>query len=110
MIAPTTSVARAKKICSQCTGYVYYISVKGITGAANLDADDVKNKVGELRLHTDLPIAIGFGIKDASSAISVKDVADGIVAGSVFVDLIGEGANIIERVSTKTKELSDALN
>ena len=110
LIAPTTSVARAKKICSQCTGYVYYISVKGITGAANLDADDVKNKVGELRLHTDLPIAIGFGIKDASSAISVKDVADGIVAGSVFVDLIGEGGNIIERVSTKTKELSDALN
>ena len=110
LIAPTTSSSRAKKICSQCSGYVYYISVKGITGAANLDADDVKEKVSELRLHTDLPIAIGFGIKDAASASSVKDVADGIVVGSVFVDLIGEADNIIDKVSLKTKELSEALN
>jgi tryptophan synthase alpha chain len=110
LIAPTTSSSRAKKICSQCSGYVYYISVKGITGAANLDADDVKDKVSELRLHTDLPIAIGFGIKDAASASSVKDVADGIVAGSVFVDLIGEGDDIIDKVSLKTKELFEVLN
>ena len=110
LIAPTTSSSRAKKICSQCSGYVYYISVKGITGAANLDADDVKDKVSELRLHTDLPIAIGFGIKDAASASSVKDVADGIVAGSVFVDLIGEGDDIVDKVFLKTKELSEVLN
>ncbi len=110
LIAPTTSSTRADKICSQCSGYVYYISVKGITGAANLDAEDVKNKVNELRLLTDLPIAIGFGIKDAASASSVKEVADGIVAGSVFVDLIGEGGNIIEKVSKKTKELFEVLN
>ena len=109
LIAPTTSSSRAKKICSQCSGYVYYISVKGITGAANMDAVDVKNKVGELRKHTELPIAIGFGIKDAASASSVMEVADGIVVGSVFVDLIGEGGNIIEKVSAKTKELSEVL-
>ena len=110
LIAPTTSSSRAKKICSQCSGYIYYISVKGITGAANMDAADVKNKVGELRKHTDLPIAIGFGIKDAASASSIVEVADGIVAGSVFVDLIGEGGNIIEKVSVKTKELSEVLH
>ena len=110
LIAPTTSSSRAKKICSQCSGYIYYISVKGITGAGNMDAADVKNKVGELRKHTDLPIAIGFGIKDAASASSVMEVADGIVVGSVFVDLIGEGGNIIEKVSAKTKELSEVLH
>ena len=75
-----------------------------------MDAVDVKNKVGELRKHTDLPIAIGFGIKDAASASSVMEVADGIVAGSVFVDLIGESGNIIEKVGTKTKELSEVLH
>ena len=58
----------------------------------------------------DLPIAIGFGIKDAASASSVMEVADGIVAGSVFVDLIGESGNIIEKVGTKTKELSEVLH
>ena len=62
LIAPTTSSSRAKKICSQCSGYVYYISVKGITGASNINADEVKAKVSELRSHTDLPIAIGFGL------------------------------------------------
>ena len=62
------------------------------------------------RQHTDLPIAIGFGIKDAASASSVKDVADGVVAGSVFVDLIGEGGNIIKKVESKTRELSEVLN
>ena len=110
LIAPTTSSLRAKKICSQCSGYVYYISVKGITGASNINAEEVKAKVSELRSHTDLPIAIGFGIKDAASASSVKDVADGVVAGSVFVDLIGEGGNIIKKVESKTRELSEVLN
>ena len=110
LIAPTTSSSRAKKICSQCSGYVYYISVKGITGASNINAEEVKAKVSELRSHTDLPIAIGFGIKDSASASSVKDVADGVVVGSVFVDLIGEGGNIIKKVESKTKELSEVLS
>ena len=109
LIAPTTSSSRAKKICAQCTGYVYYISVKGITGASNIDSNEVKRKVSELRKHTDLPIAIGFGIKDAPSASSVMDVGDGIVAGSVFVDLIGEGDNIIKKIASKTKELYEVL-
>ena len=109
LIAPTTSSNRAKKICAQCTGYVYYISVKGITGASNIDSNEVKRKVSELRKHTDLPIAIGFGIKDAPSASSVMDVGDGIVAGSVFVDLIGEGDNIIKKIASKTKELYEVL-
>ena len=109
LIAPTTSSERAQKISSQSSGYIYYISVKGITGASNIDSDDVKDKVGILRTYTDLPIAIGFGIKDSDSAFSVKDVADGIVAGSVFVDLIGQGEDIIEKVASKTKELSKVL-
>ena len=110
LIAPTTSAKRAKEICSQCSGYVYYISVKGITGAGNLNAEEVIGKVGVLRTLTELPIAIGFGIKDAESATSVMNVADGIVAGSVFVDLIGKSENVIKNVALKTRELSEVLN
>ena len=73
-------------------------------------AEDVKINVKELRQHTNLPIAIGFGIKDSASASSVKEVADGIVVGSVFVDLIGEGGDILKKVKDKTKELSEALS
>ena len=99
-------------------GIVYDLinDVKNNNGSALIDcgdaetAEEVRAKVSELRSHTDLPIAIGFGIKDSSSASSVKDVADGVVVGSVFVDLIGEGGNIIEKVESKTKELSEVLN
>ena len=88
-----------KEICDLSSGYIYYISVKGITGSNDLDSEDVKQKVNLLGSATDLPIAIGFGIKDSDSALSVKDLADGIVAGSVFVDLIGEGGDTITKIA-----------
>jgi tryptophan synthase alpha chain len=109
LIAPTTDISRAKEICGLSSGYIYYISVKGITGSNDLDSEDVKEKVGLLSNETDLPIAIGFGIKDSKSALSVKDLADGIVAGSVFVDLISEGGDTISKIASKTKELSIAI-
>jgi len=109
LIAPTTNISRVKEICDVSSGYIYYISVKGITGSNDLDSEDVKQKVKLLGGETDLPIAIGFGIKDSDSALSVKDLADGIVAGSVFVDLIGEGGDTITKIAKKTKELSAAI-
>tara|TARA_B100000686_G_C16805006_1_gene989276 strand:- start:2908 stop:3696 length:789 start_codon:yes stop_codon:yes gene_type:complete len=109
LIAPTTDLSRAKEICSLSSGYVYYISVKGITGSNDLDSEDVKKRVELLSNETDLPIAIGFGIKDSNSALSVKELADGIVVGSVFVDLIGEGGDTISKISKKTKELFLAI-
>jgi len=109
LIAPTTDISRAKEICDLSSGYIYYISVKGITGSNDLDSRDVKRKVKLLSSETNLPIAIGFGIKDSHSALSVKDLADGIVAGSVFVDLIGEGGDTIAKIAKKTKELFLAI-
>ena len=109
LIAPTTDISRVKQICELSSGYIYYISVKGITGSNDLDSEDVKQKVNLLGSATDLPIAIGFGIKDSDSALSVKDLADGIVAGSVFVDLIGEGGDTITKIANKTKELFLAI-
>ena len=109
LIAPTTDISRVKQICDLSSGYIYYISVKGITGSNDLDSEDVKQKVNLLGTATDLPIAIGFVIKDSDSALSVKDLADGIVAGSVFVDLIGEGGDTITKIANKTKELFLAI-
>ncbi len=109
LIAPTTDLSRAKEICNLSSGYIYYISVKGITGSKDLDSEDVQQKVELLSTETNLPIAIGFGIKDSKSALSVKDFADGIVVGSVFVDLVGEGGDTIKKIAAKTKELSLAL-
>lgn len=86
LLAPTTTPDRARQICEMATGYLYYVSLKGVSGAGNLDMAEVKNKVAEFRTYTTLPICVGFGIKDAASARRIADVADGAVVGSVLVD------------------------
>lgn len=86
LIAPTTRQDRIKKIVSIATGYLYYVSLKGVTGSANLDIDSVTNKLSDIRQESDLPICVGFGIKDANSAQQIAKLAQGAVVGSAIVD------------------------
>ncbi len=90
LVAPTTSDDRARQICALSSGYVYYVSLKGVTGATHLDVDSVKTNVNRLKSFTDLPIGIGFGIKDAETASTLGELADAIVVGSALVNLIAE--------------------
>lgn len=85
LLAPTTTLERAKKIVAMAGGFLYYVSLKGVTGAGHLDVESVEVKLAELRELTDLPICVGFGIKDAESAAAVGRLADGVVVGSVLV-------------------------
>lgn len=88
LLAPTTTAARMQRICDYASGYVYYVSVKGVTGSAALDVDAVQERVDAIRQLTDLPVGVGFGIKDAASAAAVSRVADGVIVGSVLVNKI----------------------
>lgn len=92
LVAPTTSSARIKAIVDQASGFIYYVAVKGVTGAGNLDAADVGRHLAQIREHTGLPLAVGFGIKDADSARRVGASADGVVVGSALVDCIDRAA------------------
>jgi len=85
LVAPTTTEARMAAIARQAAGYLYYVSFKGITGANRLDAGALAEPLARLRSHSDLPLAVGFGIKDAASAAAVAGVADGVVIGSALV-------------------------
>ncbi len=85
LIAPTTTEERIAKLCSVASGFIYYVSVKGVTGAATLDTGAVADKMAAIRRHTELPVGVGFGIKDAASAKSIGAVADAVVVGSVLV-------------------------
>lgn len=90
LVAPTTSDARARRICEQSSGYVYYISLKGVTGAGHLDIASVTENLSRLRSNTNLPIGVGFGIKDADSAAKIAAIADAVVVGSALVNLIAQ--------------------
>lgn len=87
LIAPTTTAARMVSTAAVGSGFIYYVSLKGVTGAGTLDVAAVKSKVAELRGFTNLPINVGFGISDAVSARAVADVADGVVIGSKLITL-----------------------
>ncbi|MDM8561843.1 tryptophan synthase subunit alpha [Candidatus Marithioploca araucensis] len=88
LLAPTTNPERIKQICIQASGYLYYVSLKGVTGDAHLDMTSVAEKVKEIRQYTKLPIGVGFGIKDVESAAQVAKVSDAVIVGSALVKLI----------------------
>ncbi|TDR30517.1 tryptophan synthase subunit alpha [Hydromonas duriensis] len=93
LVAPTTAEARMVSTARVASGFIYYVSLKGVTGAGNLDVGAVKEQVAKLRLHTDLPINVGFGISDSASARAVAEVADGVVIGSKLITLIENAVN-----------------
>jgi tryptophan synthase alpha chain len=86
LVAPTTPDERVARIAEQASGFIYYVSLKGVTGAGHLDPAEVATRIAGIKSHSDLPVAVGFGIKDAASARSVAAVADGVVVGSALVN------------------------
>jgi len=93
LLAPTTTDDRMQLICDQASGFVYYVSLKGVTGAANLDVDAVVQKVDQIRGHTSIPVGVGFGISDDSTAAQVASVADAVVVGSAIVKRVAANAD-----------------
>ncbi|MCB1687931.1 MAG: tryptophan synthase subunit alpha [Halioglobus sp.] len=94
LVAPTTPDERIGRIAARASGFIYYVSLKGVTGAGHLDTAQVSSRVAAIRQHSALPVAVGFGIKDAASARAVAETADGVVVGSALVHAM---ADVIEK-------------
>ncbi|MDB5650523.1 MAG: trpA [Hyphomicrobiales bacterium] len=88
LATPTTDAARLPKVLTNTSGFVYYVSITGITGAATPDYSRVSEAVKRIKAHTDLPIAVGFGVKNAQSAAEIAAHADGVVVGTALVDAL----------------------
>ena len=86
LISPTTPEPRVQTIVERARGFIYCVAVKGVTGSGQLDTAAVAESVGRIRSKTSLPIAVGFGIKDATSASAVAAAADAVVVGSALID------------------------
>jgi len=115
LLAPTTTQKRIHQILSFASGFVYYVSLKGVTGAGNIDHSAVGDKVTMIKEKTDLPVCVGFGIKDAVSAKAVAEHSDGVVVGSVIVNKMGElekesDEAIVDAVGTIVSEIRAGLN
>jgi tryptophan synthase alpha chain len=98
LLAPTTTDERAQMICEASKGFVYYVSLKGTTGAGSLDIDDVTEKIARFKKLSQLPIMVGFGVKDGPGARAVAHAADGAVVGSAIVELMAEHKGDLKRL------------
>lgn len=105
LIAPTSDARRIERICAAASGFVYYVSLKGVTGAASLDVAAVTHKLNEIRAVTDLPVGVGFGIRDPRSAAQVSQVADAVIVGSALVKVIAEHADRPDQLVARLQEL-----
>ena len=90
LLAPTSTDERVAAVGKVASGYVYYVSLKGVTGAANLDVSDIAGKIPAIKAHVPLPVGVGFGIRDAETARAVAEVSDAVVIGSRLVKLLEE--------------------
>lgn len=109
LIAPTTTESRINYICEHSTGYVYYVSVKGVTGSAAISAADVSEKVALIHKNNQIPVGVGFGIRDAASAAEITKSANGVIVGSVIVNLIAENQDNPEKLKQKVKTLVSSM-
>lgn len=109
LATPTTDDKRLPKVLTNTSGFVYYVSITGITGSAEAEAADVGPEVARIKAQTDLPIIVGFGIKTPERSEAIAKVADGSVVGSAIVDLIGKGKPVAE-VLDFVKGLADGAH
>jgi tryptophan synthase alpha chain len=112
LLSPTTEPKRVDLIVSQASGFVYYVSLKGVTGAANLDIVEVSARVKAIKAQTNLPVGVGFGIRDAATAKATAAIADAVVVGSRLVQVIEAATeeNLMRNVAALMDELKGAVD
>lgn len=119
LLAPTSTDARMAQIARVASGYVYYVSLKGVTGAGTLDTGAVQAMLPRIRAHVNVPVGVGFGIRDAATAREIARVADAVVIGSRLISLIESvpreavvptAAGFLREIRTALDDVSSASN
>ncbi len=111
LATPTTDAARLPAVLDGSSGFLYYVSVAGITGKQQAAIDSIEGNVTRIKQHTDLPVAVGFGVRTPEQAEEIARVADGVVVGSALIDIVGEhGENAPEHLRELTASLAKAVH
>lgn len=109
LLAPNSSAERIQKMHAVGSGYLYYVSLKGVTGAGHLNTEDVEQKLQLIRENTNLPVGVGFGVKDAETAKVVANLADGVVVGSALISKIEENLDDAEQAKKEIIALLSSM-
>jgi tryptophan synthase alpha chain len=109
LVAPTSPPERMQLIASVSTGFIYCVSVTGVTGARAMLSDEIAPMIAELRKHTDKPISVGFGVSTPDQATQIAQIADGVIVGSAIINVIEEHINDEARLFTAVKQFASDL-
>ncbi|MDE2341709.1 MAG: tryptophan synthase subunit alpha, partial [Alphaproteobacteria bacterium] len=110
LATPTTDAARLPKVLTGASGFLYYVSVAGITGLQQAAQDSIERAIAQLKARTQLPVAVGFGVRTPTQAAAIARVADGVVVGSAIVELVGQhGAAAPAHIRDYVRSLAAAL-
>lgn len=101
LLAPTSNTERIKRIAAAASGFIYYVSLRGVTGAAHMDLNEVEAKLKTIRRHTRLPLGVGFGVNSPEIAAAMARIADAVIVGSAIVKRIEELAGSPDRILTE---------
>jgi tryptophan synthase alpha chain len=93
LISPTTSEDRISKICNAGSGFIYYVTLRGVTGSSHLNIEEAKKNINYIKSKTSLPVFAGFGIKTPDDALNLSNISDGIIIGSSLVEMINKNSN-----------------
>jgi tryptophan synthase alpha chain len=112
LLSPTSTDARIELVSRVARGYIYYVSLKGVTGAANIDTRDVEAMLARIRSRTKVPVGVGFGIRDGATARRVAGIADAVVIGSRIVQEMFDapGDTAPARAESVTREFRTAMD
>ena len=112
LLSPTTEPKRVEVIVNQASGFVYYVSLKGVTGSQNLEIAEVSDRVSQIKQKTNLPVGVGFGVRDAATAKSVAKIAEAVVVGSRMVQEMEKSTadNLHANVGRLVQELRAAID
>jgi tryptophan synthase alpha chain len=107
LLSPTTPEARVEQVAKVAGGFIYYVSLKGVTGAGHLDVEEVARKIAMIRSHCNLPVGVGFGIRDAETAQRMAGFADAVVVGSRIVNEIENSSenDVVDRLKALVQDL-----
>lgn len=112
LLAPTSVEQRFKDVAALGSGYIYYVSLKGVTGSASIDLEEVAGRIPAIRAKVGMPVGVGFGIRDAESAARIARVADAVVIGSKIIETIEQSppGEAVQRVTAFLREVREAMD
>lgn len=110
LVAPTSTPKRVKDITGKSRGFIYYVSLTGVTGTRRALPRDIVTNIRRIKSVSDKPVAVGFGVSNARQAAGLAKIADGVIVGSAIVKIIGEKKNIIPRVSRFAEQIAKAIH